>query len=366
MTSQGSVADRDAFPKLGRVDTQKSLFAAILAILSLAILGSLDRKLRDDAIKEELGAMFDQKLQSHLRRSDDYSQSIMKDIQSQIKQSHDHSNGLMNDLHLQRNEKDMQAIKLALDKPKEEPLNECNVLLSTFANSGTTWTQAVFTSATGVVSEAVYKEGPPSLWPGTFVHGEMPSPNSGRRFANHSLGECRFIKSHQRLAGRGLVSKYQRAVVLYRDPLDNFEANIRYLKKETHPNHVACKGVDFDRWKDEDSADGFVFKKIHYLSHRRFYCQAQQYPVPRMFITYTRLLAKPFETFRDILTFIGYHDADLDKAMAEHPPANHTSRGSLNYVPISDENCSGLDQQYIAILQNISDCPRLAANWLQY
>ena len=52
----------------------------------------------------------------------------------------------------------------------------CRVVLLTFPNNGTSWTQAFFTSATDGISKAVYKEGVPSRWPGAFVHGSMPPP----------------------------------------------------------------------------------------------------------------------------------------------------------------------------------------------
>ena len=127
----------------------------------------------------------------------------------------------------------------------------------------------------------------------------------------------------------------------------------------------ACQGIDFNQWM-KDNTDGRAFRDLHYLSHRRFYCQAQNYPVPRLFVTYERILTEPVEAFRDMLNFIGYADADLDKGILENPPVNHTVRGSVNYTTISEEKCEGLDNQFRALSQNVSECVLLSSKVLQY
>ena len=52
------------------------------------------------------------------------------------------------------------------------------------------------------------------------------------RMPNTDLGECLFVKTHKcaMLTNGGDVS-FQRALVLYRKPSDNLQANLRYLTK---------------------------------------------------------------------------------------------------------------------------------------
>ena len=241
----------------------------------------------------------------------------------------------------------------------------CTVLLSTFPNSGTTWTQAIFRAATGLVSESIYVEGPPSQWPGAYVHG--PGPTSDERFPNQALGECRFIKSHERMADEKMPSLYQRAVILYRDPEDNLEANLRYLEKSSNPKVAeACGDLDFGQWEAADSDGYHTFEEMHYVAHRRFYCHAQRYPVPRLFVTYSALLSDPLAGFREILTFIGYPEADLDSALEKNPLTSHSFRGSPNYVAISDEQCEALDEEFHRIRLSGNECVRAASDVLQF
>ena len=115
----------------------------------------------------------------------------------------------------------------------------------------------------------------------------------------------------------------------------------------------ACQGIDFNQWM-KDNTDGRAFKDLHYLSHQRFYYQAQNYPVLRLFITYERLLTEPVEAFWDMLNLIGCADADLDRGILGSPPVNHTFRESVNYDTISGEKCKGLDAQFHALSQNPS------------
>lgn len=274
---------------------------------------------------------------------------------------------------------------LGLDKHNgnANPDLPCAVLLSTFPNSGTTWTQAVFKSSTGgLVSEAVYNEGPPTPYPGIYVHGSL---GPATRLPDSNRGECLFVKSHARVSytSMGPSSQYQRAVVLYRDPEDNLDANLRYLTKLPVQNRgkaelrSLCPGnidtFDEDNWKTVDP-DGYdMFTQLHFASHERFYCHAQQYPMPKLFVTYARLLNDPYGTFRDIMLFSGYPEANITKALEENPPRSHTAHGSLEYVPVGDggngkenEDCAGLTDRYKKLWKNATPCTRRAAQILQY
>ena len=244
----------------------------------------------------------------------------------------------------------------------------CTVLLSTFPNSGTTWTQAIFTSSTGIVTEAVYKEGPPSKWPKVFSHGQL----GNNRYPNLSVGECRFIKSHQRVSYKLMPARFQRAVILYRDPDDNLEANIRYLVKRMKPGNPSqklvekCEGIDFNDYEALDP-DGFkILREMHYIAHRRFYCHAQKYPIPRLFVTYSALLTDPSAAFEKIMTFIGFPEADLDKALNDHALKNHTVKGNQEYKPIDDEQCTGLNEEFRRLYLLGNECARTAATVLQF
>ena len=107
--------------------------------------------------------------------------------------------------------------------------------------------------------------------------------------------------THERMADEKMPSLYQRAVILYRDPEDNLEANLRYLEKSSNPKVAeACGDLDFGQWVAADSDGYHTFEEMHYVAHRRFYCHAQRYPVPRLFVTYSALLSDPLAGFREI------------------------------------------------------------------
>lgn len=218
---------------------------------------------------------------------------------------------------------------------------QCRLCHRTFhlPNSGTSWTQAVFTASTGIASLAVYPgEGPLSPFqPKSYVHNSI-GPDS--RLPDPARGECLFVKTHHRIPYGSLADnhpqqRYQRAVVLYREPEDNLHANLRYLTKLRNDNKVdllqVCshdpqgtplpEDTNFEDWSNSiDAADYADLIDLHRLAHRRFYCHAERYSAPTMMVTYARLLSDPRGTFRDILRFSGYADADIDRALEEHPP----------------------------------------------
>lgn len=241
-------------------------------------------------------------------------------------------------------------------------LDGCTTLLSTFPNSGTSWTQTVFTSSLGMLSEAIYKEGPPSNLTGAYIHGH------GGSLPNQSIGECRLVKSHARVSYKQMPSWYQRSVILYRDPHDNFEANLRYLSK-LRPTTDKLKGVcnitsraDFLTWNDTNSILYSKLRDLHIVSHKRFYCHAQTYPIPKLFVTYSNLLQNPDQTFKDIMMFIGYPNANITKAMIEHPP--HHNNGSSaaiigddhHYRPIPKDECEGLNNRFSMLWNDADEC----------
>ena len=261
----------------------------------------------------------------------------------------------------------------------------CAVLLSTFPNSGTTWTQAMFKASTGVVSLAVYPEGPPTPFSThTFAHGQV---GGEYRLPDPDHGECLFVKSHARVPAKALADGspdqlYQRAVVLYRDTEDNLHANLRYLtklhgdnKKELlelcsyDPNGRPLPAdTSFEDWDSRNMTDYASLIDLHRLAHRRFYYHAERYPVPKIIITYARLLSEPFETFRDIMMFSGYADADIDRALQENPPRSHEVHGSLDYVPdyvpgITEDE---LNRQFRVLWKDASPCVKRAAKILQF
>ena len=263
----------------------------------------------------------------------------------------------------------------------------CAVLLSTFPNSGTTWTQAMFKASTGVVSLAVYPEGPPTPFSThTFVHGQI---GDDYRLPDPDNGECLFVKSHQRMPTKVLADGspnqlYQRVVVLYRDTEDNLHANLRYLTKLHNDNKrellELCsydpsgrplpKDTRFEDWDSRNMTDYASMIDLHRLAHRRFYFHAERYPVPKIIITYARLLSEPHETFRDIMMFSGYADADIDRALQENPPRSHEVHGSLDYVPVADGVNSvtedELNRQFRKLWKDASPCVKRAAKILQF
>jgi hypothetical protein len=109
---------------------------------------------------------------------------------------------------------------------------------------------------------------------------------------------------------------------------------------------------------------------LHRLAHRRFYYHAERYPVPTFFVTYARLLSEPHETFRDIMMFSGYADADIDRALQENPPRSHEVHGSLDYVPVADGVDSitedELNRQFRNLYKKASPCVKRAAKILQF
>ena len=244
----------------------------------------------------------------------------------------------------------------------------CTSLLSTFPNSGTGWTQAIFSSATGLLSEAIYAEGPKSKYSNTFIHG------NDNRFQLPSIttGDCRLVKSHKRVSYKVMPRDYQRAVVLYRDPNDNMEANLRYLHKESLKKSLNnrlieyCPGVDFLRWEKDDPKSYMTFSKMHTISHTRFYCHAQKYPVPSIFVTYAHLLNNPMVAFQNILMFVGYPNANVTKALMENPMKNNSIVGSLAYTTFDDETCEDLDKKFKLVNLNISECIRKTTQMLQF
>ena len=263
----------------------------------------------------------------------------------------------------------------------------CAVLLSTFPNSGTTWTQAMFKASTGVVSLAVYPEGPPTPFSThTFVHGQI---GDDYRLPDPDRGECLFVKSHARVPSRELADGspnqlYQRAVVLHRDAEDNLHANLRYLTK-THNDaknellelcsydpsgRPLPKDTRFEDWDSRNMTDYASMIDLHRLAHRRFYFHAERYLVPTFFATYARLLSEPYETFRDIMMFSGYADADIDRALQENPPRSHEVHGSLDYVPVADGADSitedELNRQFRKLWKDASPCVKRAAKILQF
>ena len=284
----------------------------------------------------------------------------------------------------------------------------CATVLSTFPNSGTTWTQAVYTASTGIVSLTVYPEGPLSPFPPhSYVHGpNQIGPNNNRRLPDPTKGECLFVKTHHRVPYEVLADHhpkqiYQRAVVLYRDPEDNLHANLRYLTKLplsnrqkpellrvcNHDPHGAPLPVDtnFDGdWAGINATDYADFAGLHRLAHRRFYCHAERYPAPTMIVTYARLLSDPHGTFRDIMMFSGYASADVERALEENPPRSHEVHGSLDYVPVDlgeyededDDNnnfdndaedpCAGLSRRFQKLWSEATPCAKMAAKILQF
>ena len=86
---------------------------------------------------------------------------------------------------------------------------DCATALSTFPNSGTSWTQAVFTASTGIASLAVYPgEGPRSPFqPKSYVHNAI-GPDS--RLPDPAKGECLFVKTHHRIPYGSLADNHRR------------------------------------------------------------------------------------------------------------------------------------------------------------
>ena len=141
------------------------------------------------------------------------------------------------------------------------------------------------------------------------------------RMPNTDLGECLFVKTHKcaMLTNGGDVS-FQRALVLYRKPSDNLQANLRYLTKLN--NRLKGQGKrmlsescsegdsnnlqEYGEWEDHNSIDYHMFVKLHHVAHQRFYCLAEQYPIPKMIVTYNKLLNDPCTSFRNIMGFIGH------------------------------------------------------------
>jgi len=262
----------------------------------------------------------------------------------------------------------------AVNPLRSTSLLPCAVLLSTFPNSGTSWTQSVFRSSTGLVSEAVYgHEGPPTPYPGIYVHGTLNNggPNSAR-LQDPSRGECLFVKSHGRVNYNDLgpSGKYQRAVVLYRDREDNLDANLRYLTKiksrAKDELRELCGLEEFVDWKDVDPKAYDMFVRLHSAAHKRFYCHAEQYPIPKLMVTYAQLLSDPYRTFGDIMVFSGYPTANITKAMEDNAPRSHTVHGSLQYVPVGGEECQGVADRLRELLKKASPCLRRAARILQF
>ena len=284
----------------------------------------------------------------------------------------------------------------------------CTTLLSTFPNSGTTWAQSVFTSATGRYSEAIYREGPPTNFPGTYYHVVGNDKGHGKsdeddafQLPNQTIGECRFVKSHRResMSPNNMPSKYQRAVVLYRDVQDNLEANLRYLalantrhgilnnacnhnSKKNNPNNTDGGQDDDDvidviHLKEKDWYRYLQLKELHITSHTRFYCHAQQYPIPTLFMTYANLMTNPYNAFSEILVFIGYQkDTNITKAIEDNPPRHHhgkeqyderaTKGTAMEYPYISKEQCQGLDIQFEIMWNKTDDCVKQMADELHF
>ena len=276
---------------------------------------------------------------------------------------------------------------------------DCATALSTFPNSGTSWTQAVFTASTGIASLAVYPgEGPRSPFqPKSYVHNAI---GPGSRLPDPTHGECLFVKTHHRIPYGSLADnhpqqRYQRAVVLYREPEDNLHANLRYLTKLRNENKAdllkVCshdpqgtplpEDTNFEDWSNSiNAADYADLIDLHRWAHRRFYCHAERYPAPTMMVTYARLLSDPRGTFRDILTFSGYADADIEKALEVHPPRSHDVHGSLDYVPVDlgeeeeeegdkfdeEDPCAGMSRRFQKLWNKASPCVKAAAKMLQF
>ena len=282
---------------------------------------------------------------------------------------------------------------------------DCAVALSTFPNSGTSWTQVVFSSATGLASLAIYPEGPLSPFhPTSYLHNQL-KPGGDIRLPDPAHGECLFVKTHRRIPYDLLTDhhprqRYQRAVVLYREPEDNWYANLRYLTKLRNDNkHNLLEVCSYDPhgtplpqdtnlerdWSTLNGTDYGALRNLHKVAHKRFYCHAERYPAPTMMVTYARLLSNPRTTFRDILTFSGYADADVDRALEEHPPkgSHDDVHGSLDYVPVDleeekveeeeegdkfDENdpCAGMSRRFQKLWDEASPCAKAAAKMLQF
>tara|TARA_B110000211_G_scaffold121838_1_gene140550 strand:+ start:189 stop:614 length:426 start_codon:yes stop_codon:yes gene_type:complete len=133
---------------------------------------------------------------------------------------------------------------------------------------------------------------------------------------------------------------------------DNLEANKRFLqKKHTEPSLREC-------------AESIKFKKLHELAHRRFYCHAQEYQVPTYFITYTGLLTYDPYKWRNLMTFLGYPNANVSKAMSENPPMKHETHGGAKYAPMAA--CDQINAKYRNLFANSSQCAKKVAGMLQF
>ena len=63
---------------------------------------------------------------------------------------------------------------------------------------------------------------------------------------------------------------------------------------------------DYGEWEDHNSIDYHMFVKLHHVAHQRFYCLAEQYPIPKIIVSYNKLLNDPCTSFRNIMGFIGH------------------------------------------------------------
>ena len=119
---------------------------------------------------------------------------------------------------------------------------------------------------------------------------------------------------------------------------------------------------DYGEWEDHNSIDYHMFVKLHHVAHQRFYCLAEQYPIPKMIVTYTT----SYLMTRALLFVISWVSLGTLTLLKAFPLKSRHEPVEYEYVPMNVTSCEDLSLKYKQLWKKSSQCVKRAANQCQF
>jgi Sulfotransferase domain len=202
---------------------------------------------------------------------------------------------------------------------------ENRVYLATYPRSGNHWMRFLIEEATHITTSSVYKDMDPPHLDTIFPWGGYCCEGGYEGRCRYPLeGEIAVIKNHYPTfrGSRFENLPYKKAVRVVRHPLDSFYSYYRYANLSIE-EEIPSQAINY-----------YISSWIRFQSH---WDQAENV----LTVRYEDLCRKPFESLKEILTYMGYtvSDEDIRRAINKYPPEavflkslSHFTRRDLLFI----------------------------------